>query len=95
MSGDTPDRSPEEKPRTPGTGAGGASGPTGASSASSAGQAAFGPQEIQRRDIADGETGGAVAGRARQGMFGIHGSGDTSAECADSRETALRQVGKP
>jgi NADH-quinone oxidoreductase subunit C len=70
MSGDAP--------KTPGTGAGGASGPTGASSASSAGQAAFGPQEIQRRDIADGETGGAVAGRARQGMFGIHGSGDTS-----------------
>ena len=62
-----------EKPETPGTGAGGASGPTGASNASSAGATAFGPQEIARRDVS-----GAVAGRAREGMFGIEGSGDTS-----------------
>ena len=70
MSGSSDD---EKRPEVPGTGVGGASGPTGASNASSAGAAAFGPQEIQRRDIA-----GTVAGRAREGMFGIHGSGDTT-----------------
>ncbi|MFC5142179.1 NADH-quinone oxidoreductase subunit C [Actinomycetospora rhizophila] len=67
MSGD------EQKPKPPGTGAGGASGPTGASNASSAGAAAFGPQEIARRDVS-----GSAAGRAREGMFGTQGSGDTS-----------------
>src|SRR3954447_15962090 len=60
-------------PETPGTGSGGASGPTGASNASSAGALAFGPQEIGRPDVS-----GAVAGRAREGMFGSTGSGDTT-----------------
>lgn len=76
MSGEenrTQDGKPEGTPETPGTGAGGASGPTGASNASSKGAIAFGPQEIGRPDVS-----GAVAGRAREGMFGIQDSGDTS-----------------
>jgi NADH-quinone oxidoreductase subunit C len=71
MSGE--DEKPRSTPEVPGTGVGGASGPTGASNASSAGAVAFGPQEIRRPDVT-----GAVAGRAREGMFGIDGSGDTS-----------------
>ena len=61
-----------KQPGVPGTGAGGASGPTGAT-AEGAGRAAQGPQELARPT-----TPGAVAGRARSGMFGIAGSGDTS-----------------
>ncbi len=66
-------RARDDKPEVPGTGVGGASGPSGASNASSAGALAQGPQEIHRADVS-----GSVAGRARQGMFGIAGSGDTS-----------------
>jgi len=83
MSGE--DEKPATTPETPGTGAGGASGPTGASNASSAGAAAFGPQEIGRPDVPGppAKRSGAgidepVAGRAREGMFGIAGSGDTT-----------------
>ena len=65
-------RDDSRQPGVPGTGSGGASGPTGASGSGSAG-AAFGPQELARPT-----TPGAVAGRARAGMFGIGGSGDTS-----------------
>jgi NADH-quinone oxidoreductase subunit C len=72
MSGED-EKDTTSTPETPGTGAGGASGPTGASNASSAGAVAFGPQEIRRPDIS-----GAVAGRARRGMFGVGDSGDTT-----------------
>jgi NADH-quinone oxidoreductase subunit C len=77
-SGDAGDAAPRSSTRDgkpPGTGAGGASGPTGASNPDTAGAAgtAFGPQEIARRDVS-----GSVAGRAREGMFGIRGTGDTS-----------------
>ncbi len=68
--------SPSDRSKQPGVlgvGAGGASGPTGATSSSSPGAAAQGPQELLRPT-----TPGAAAGRARQGMFGTSGSGDTS-----------------
>ena len=65
----------EQKPPVPGTGEGGASGVSGASTGQSNGA---GPTEIRRADIGGAGSTGAVAGRARQGMFGIHGSGDTS-----------------
>ena len=61
------------QPGVPHTGAGGSSGPTGATNASSTGTQAQGPTELTRPT-----TPGAVAGRAREGMFGIAGSGDTS-----------------
>lgn len=65
----------DDRPRVPGTGEGGASGASHASNEQSAGA---GPTELLRRDVGGAGSTGAVAGRARQGMFGIHGSGDTS-----------------
>ena len=61
------------QPGVPATGEGGASGPTGATNESSTGAVAQGPTELARPT-----TPGAIAGRAREGMFGIAGSGDTS-----------------
>ncbi|MDT7741253.1 MAG: NADH-quinone oxidoreductase subunit, partial [Actinomycetota bacterium] len=62
----------EKQPGVPSTGAGGASGPTGATNESSAGAVAQGPLEQHRPHAPT------VTGRAREGMFGISGSGDTS-----------------
>jgi NADH-quinone oxidoreductase subunit C len=82
MSGDTPPSHDDDKqPGVPSTGAGGASGPTGATadpavrdetSDEPAGAVAQGPVEQDRPRAP------AVTGRAREGMFGIAGSGDTS-----------------
>ena len=62
----------DKQPGVPSTGAGGASGPTGATNESSAGAVAQGPLEQYRPHAPT------VTGRAREGMFGISGSGDTS-----------------
>ena len=66
----------EKQPGVPSTGAGGASGPTGATAGGSEyserGAVAFSPTEQDRPHAPT------VTGRAREGMFGIAGSGDTS-----------------
>jgi NADH-quinone oxidoreductase subunit C len=67
-----------KQPGVPPTGAGGASGPTGATPGTSESEAAtgsavaFSPTEQYRPHAPT------VTGRAREGMFGISGSGDTS-----------------